>query len=63
MPIEFFDSPEGRKVRQSFDSPTVHLDHWAIRLFSDDRTLQDRFLLSNPPLRGSRTALGLVRVE
>lgn len=40
MPIEFFDSPEGRRVGQSFDSPTVYLDHWAIRLFSDDRALQ-----------------------
>jgi hypothetical protein len=46
MPIEFFDSPEGPRVRQSFDSPTVYLDHWAIRLFSDDRALQDRLVTS-----------------
>jgi hypothetical protein len=44
MPIEFFDSPEGRRVGQSFDSPTVYLDHWAIRLFSDAPALQDRLV-------------------
>jgi hypothetical protein len=44
MPIEFYDSTEGRKVGQTFDSPTVYLDHWAMRLFSDDRHLQDRFV-------------------
>jgi len=44
MPIEFFDSPEGRRVGQSFDSPTVYLDHWAMRLFSDNRPLQDRLV-------------------
>jgi hypothetical protein len=53
MPIEFFDSPEGRKVRQSFDSPTVYLDHWAIRLFSDDRTLQDRLVTAMLQKRGT----------
>jgi hypothetical protein len=41
MPIEFIESPEGLKVSQSFDSPTVYLDHWAIRLFLDDRALQE----------------------
>jgi hypothetical protein len=44
MPIEFFTSPEGRRVRQSFVSPTVYLDHWALRLFSDDQELQDRLV-------------------
>lgn len=44
MPIDFFDAPDGVHVRQSFDSPTVYLDHWAIRLFSDDLCLQDRFV-------------------
>jgi hypothetical protein len=53
MPIEFFDSPEGRKVRQSFDSPTVYLDHWAIRLFSDDRGLQDRLVAALVGKRGT----------
>src|SRR5579863_946086 len=53
MPIEFLDSSEGRKVAQSFDSPTVYLDHWAIRLFSDDRALQDRLLAALLVKRGT----------
>ena len=44
MPIEFFDGPDGVHVRQSFVSPTVYLDHWALRLFSDDLPLQDRMV-------------------
>lgn len=44
MPIDFFDASDGVHVRQSFISPTVYLDHWAIRLFSDDADLQDRFV-------------------
>ncbi|MGK2951179.1 MAG: hypothetical protein ACSLEZ_02185 [Thiobacillus sp.] len=44
MPITFFDAPDGTHVRQSFDSPTVYLDHWAIRLFSEELDLQDRFV-------------------
>src|SRR5713226_1790974 len=32
------------EVRQSFDSPTVYLDHWAVRRFSDDKNLQRRFV-------------------
>lgn len=44
MPIDFFQTPDGIHVKQSFDSPTVYLDHWAIRLFSDDLELQDRFV-------------------
>lgn len=46
MPIAFFDAPDGTHVRQSFDSPTVYLDHWAIRLFSEELDLQDRFVCS-----------------
>jgi hypothetical protein len=53
MPIEFFNSPEGLKVGQSFDLPTVYLDHWAIRLFSDDRTLQDRLVMALLQKRGT----------
>lgn len=34
------------KVSQSFDSPTVYLDHWAIRRLSDDAELQERFVLA-----------------
>jgi hypothetical protein len=44
MPIDFFQAPDGVHVRQSFDSPTVYLDHWAIRMFSDNLEIQDRFV-------------------
>jgi hypothetical protein len=53
MPIEFIESPEGLKVSQSFDSPAVYLDHWAIRLFSDDRALQDRLVSALLQKRGT----------
>jgi len=53
MPIEFFDSAEGRKVGQTFDSPTVYLDHWAMRLFSDDLHLQHRFVKALLTKRGT----------
>lgn len=44
MPIDFFTASDGIHARQSFVSPTVYLDHWAVRLFSDDLHLQDRFV-------------------
>lgn len=44
MPIDFFDAPNGKHVRQSFVSPTIYLDHWAIRLFSEELNLQDRLV-------------------
>lgn len=44
MPIDFFMASDGVHVRQSFDSPTVYLDHWTIRMFSDDLGIQDRFV-------------------
>lgn len=53
MPIEFVDSPEGLRVRQSIDAPAVYLDHWAIRLFSDDRARQDRFVAALKQKRGT----------
>ncbi len=31
-------------MRQSFEPPTVYLDHWAIRLLSDVQVFQDRFV-------------------
>jgi hypothetical protein len=34
----------GYIVAQSLRKPVVYLDHWAVRLFSDDRPLQDRFI-------------------
>jgi hypothetical protein len=44
MPIDFFEANDGFRIRQSFESPTVYLDHWAIRKFSDDLRLQNRFI-------------------
>lgn len=41
MPIEFYRSGDHTRVRQSFVSPSVYLDHWALRLFSDDAHLQE----------------------
>lgn len=44
MSIDFFIASDGMHVRQSFVSPTVYLDHWAIRLLSDNLSLQNRFV-------------------
>lgn len=44
MPIEFFQHLDELRVRQSFDSPTVYMDHWAIMTFAEDQVLQDRFV-------------------
>jgi hypothetical protein len=44
MPIEFSLTSNSVHARQSFDSPTVYFDHWAIRTFSDDLDIQDRFV-------------------
>ncbi|WP_141397363.1 hypothetical protein [Polaromonas sp. AER18D-145] len=44
MPIEFFQVDDGTLIRQSFDSPTVYLDHWAIRFFSENIVSQDRLV-------------------
>jgi hypothetical protein len=32
------------EVRQTFDSPTIYLDHWAIRRLSDEKNFQHRFV-------------------
>lgn len=53
MPIEFYVSGDQVRVRQSFPSPTVYLDHWALRLLSDERQLQDRFVASLLRSRGT----------
>jgi hypothetical protein len=53
MPIDFFQTSDGIHVRQSFDSPTVYLDHWAIRMFSDDAGMQDRFVNALMSKRGT----------
>ena len=41
------------EVRQTFDSPTVYLDHWAVRRLSDDHVLQDRFVGALHAARGT----------
>lgn len=53
MPIELFTSEGRTRVRQSFVSPSVYLDHWALRLFSDDAQLQDRFVTTLLNQRGT----------
>jgi hypothetical protein len=53
MPIEVDSTPDGLVARQSFDAPTVYFDHWAIRLFSDDLRLQDRFVRTLSRKRGT----------
>lgn len=39
-------------VEQTLTKPTIYLDHWAIREFSDDIGLQDRFIASLHASRG-----------
>jgi hypothetical protein len=53
MPIDFFVASDGVHVRQSFDSPTIYLDHWAIRMFSDNPNIQDRFVNALMSRRGT----------
>lgn len=44
MPIRYHIESSPIGVSQSFDSPTVYLDHWALRDLCDDSALQDRFV-------------------
>jgi hypothetical protein len=45
MPISAIVLEDGRlSIEQKLTKPTVYLDHWAIRKFSDDTALQGRFL-------------------
>ena len=44
MPIRLIPQDGEVYVEQTFESPTVYLDHWAIRKFTDDVKLQDRFV-------------------
>lgn len=44
MPIEFFSTPNDYRIKQSFVSPTVYLDHWAVRMFADNLELQNWFV-------------------
>ena len=48
------------QVVQSFDFPAVYLDHWAVRLFSSDEILGQRFLRA---LRASGGALVVSHVN
>ena len=47
MPIELFHDNDELKVRQTFNSPTIYFDHWAICEFSDHEDLQNRFVKIN----------------
>lgn len=45
MPLAAKVSDDGKfSVEQKITTPTVYLDHWAIRKFSEDKTLQDRLV-------------------
>jgi hypothetical protein len=44
MPVRFEINGGMLQVVQSFDFPAVYLDHWAVRLFSSDEVLGQRFL-------------------
>lgn len=44
MPMSLHKSDPAWELRQTFSAPAIYFDHWAIRLFSDDLTLQDRLI-------------------
>ena len=44
MPVRFEINSGILQVIQTFDFPAVYLDHWALRLFSSDQELRQRFL-------------------
>src|SRR5262245_349140 len=62
MPIEFFVKDGETHAKQTFDAPTVYFDHRAICDFSEDLTLQERFVKTMQAKRGtfvlSHTNLG-----
>jgi hypothetical protein len=43
----------GVSVRQTFSNPLVYLDHWAVRRFSDDETLANRFIAALHAAQGT----------
>jgi hypothetical protein len=43
----------GLGVRQTMVRPLVYLDHWAVRLFSDDAALADRFIAALHAAQGT----------
>jgi len=64
MPIEIYTSSNEEDVaRQSFDSPTVYLDHWAIRMLSDDINLQSRFVYALKSKEGTLLLSNLSLME
>jgi len=60
MPIEYQLRPDGLHVSQSFDPPTVYLDHWALMTFAEDAALQNRFVSA---LNGKRGTLVLSMIS
>ena len=45
MPMKIEKRDQGHlALTMTFGPPTVYFDNWAIRAFSDDRALQDRFV-------------------
>jgi hypothetical protein len=54
MGIEIVTRPDGRVLLgQRLVRPVVYLDHWAVRLFSEDMSLQDRFVGALQQSRGT----------
>ena len=54
MGIEIVRQADGRLLlRQRLARPVVFLDHWAVRLFSEDMSLQDRFVGALRQSRGT----------
>ncbi|OYY94000.1 MAG: hypothetical protein B7Y41_08670 [Hydrogenophilales bacterium 28-61-23] len=43
----------GVSIRQTFSNPLVYLDHWAVRLFSNDEALADRFIAALHAAQGT----------
>lgn len=43
----------GVSIRQTFSSPLIYLDHWAVRRFSDDEALADRFIAALHAAQGT----------
>jgi hypothetical protein len=43
----------GVSIRQNFSSPLVYLDHWAVRRFSDDEALAERFIAALHAAQGT----------
>ncbi len=54
MPMTIQPNGEGGvSIRQTFSSPLVYLDHWAVRRFSDDEELADRFIAALHAAQGT----------